>query len=144
MEAPFLGIPGIVRFIDVRTQLFDDSLAAALRDGIKQVVIIAAGYDTRAYRFSKPGVRFYEIDMPDASRKKQELVRKLLPAAKVRACEPAQCLTCIVGPRRCQRLLLKGCQFLLHSAGKHGPQQLESIRGMLQWTSHVSLHLAAT
>jgi O-methyltransferase involved in polyketide biosynthesis len=48
-----------------------------------QVVIIAAGYDTRAYRLGKPGVRFYEIDLPHASRHKQELVRKLLPASKV-------------------------------------------------------------
>jgi hypothetical protein len=47
-------------------------------------VIIAAGYDTRAYRLSKPGVRFYEIDLPHASKHKQELVRKLLPAHKVR------------------------------------------------------------
>lgn len=49
-----------------------------------QVVIIAAGYDTRAYRLSKPGVRFYEIDLPHASKHKQELVRKLLPVNKVR------------------------------------------------------------
>lgn len=74
-----------MRFIDVRTQWFDYSVAAAQRDGIKQVVIIAAGYDTRAYRLSKPGVRYYEVDMPEASRRKQELVRKLLPADKVRS-----------------------------------------------------------
>jgi methyltransferase (TIGR00027 family) len=91
LELPFLGIPGIVRFIDVRTQWFDDSVAAAQRDGIKQVVIIAAGYDTRAYRLTKPGVRYYEVDMPEASRRKQELVRKLLPADKVRARGLSQC-----------------------------------------------------
>jgi O-methyltransferase involved in polyketide biosynthesis len=50
-----------------------------------QVVVIAAGYDTRAYRLSRPGVKFYEIDLPHASRNKQELVRSLLPANKVRA-----------------------------------------------------------
>jgi O-methyltransferase involved in polyketide biosynthesis len=37
LEFPLLGIPGIVRFIDVRTQWFDDSVNAAIRDGIKQV-----------------------------------------------------------------------------------------------------------
>ncbi|KAF8059655.1 S-adenosyl-L-methionine-dependent methyltransferase [Scenedesmus sp. PABB004] len=82
LEVPFLGIPGIVRFIDVRTQWFDEALKAALRDGIKQVVVIAAGYDTRAYRLGAPGVKFYEIDLPHASAKKQELVRDLLPASK--------------------------------------------------------------
>lgn len=50
---------------------------------VLQVVVIAAGYDTRAYRLHRPGVRFYEIDLPHASRKKQELVRDLLPASKV-------------------------------------------------------------
>jgi O-methyltransferase involved in polyketide biosynthesis len=49
-----------------------------------QVVIIAAGYDSRAYRLSQPGVRFYEVDLPHASKRKQELVRKLLPADKVK------------------------------------------------------------
>jgi hypothetical protein len=49
-----------------------------------QVVIIAAGYDSRAYRLGKPGVKFYEIDLPHASEKKQELVKKHMPAEKVR------------------------------------------------------------
>lgn len=48
-----------------------------------QVVIIAAGFDTRAYRLGRPGVSFYEVDMPHASTKKQDLVRRLLPASKV-------------------------------------------------------------
>eukprot|EP00882_Tetradesmus_deserticola_P017849 GHRQ01019146.1.p2 GENE.GHRQ01019146.1~~GHRQ01019146.1.p2 ORF type:complete len:130 (+),score=60.43 GHRQ01019146.1:1617-2006(+) len=79
---PFLGIPGIVRFIDVRTQWFDEGVEQAFVNGIQQVVVIAAGYDTRAYRLGRPGVQFYEIDLPHASRHKQELVRSLLPADK--------------------------------------------------------------
>ena len=47
------------------------------------MVIIAAGYDTRAYRLASPGVRFYEIDLPHASEKKQELVKKHMPKDKV-------------------------------------------------------------
>jgi hypothetical protein len=50
----------------------------------QQVVIIAAGYDTRAYRLAKPGVKFYEIDLPHASEKKQQLVKKHMPEDKVR------------------------------------------------------------
>lgn len=46
-------------------------------------MIIAAGYDTRAYRLGKPGVHFYEIDLPHASQKKQELVKQHMPADKV-------------------------------------------------------------
>jgi hypothetical protein len=47
-------------------------------------VIIAAGYDTRSYRLASEGVRFYEIDLPHASEKKQELVRQLMPRHQVR------------------------------------------------------------
>jgi hypothetical protein len=46
-------------------------------------VIIAAGYDTRAYRLASPGVSFYEIDLPHASKKKQELVAEHMPKDKV-------------------------------------------------------------
>lgn len=50
-----------------------------------QVVIIAAGFDTRAYRLGRPGVKFFEVDLPHASEKKRELVEKLFPADKVRS-----------------------------------------------------------
>jgi len=79
LDTPYLGIPGIVNFIDVRTQWFDEGVKRAIEDGFKQVVIIAAGYDTRAYRLGKPGVRFYEVDLPHASKLKQKLVADLLP-----------------------------------------------------------------
>ena len=49
----------------------------------KKVVIIAAGFDTRAYRLGRPGVKFFEVDLPHASEKKRELVERLLPADKV-------------------------------------------------------------
>ncbi|KAG1674926.1 hypothetical protein FOA52_014719 [Chlamydomonas sp. UWO 241] len=47
-----------------------------------QVVIIAAGYDTRAYRLCQPGVTFFEVDLPVASERKKKLVEKcaLAPA----------------------------------------------------------------
>ncbi|WIA21539.1 hypothetical protein OEZ85_000736 [Tetradesmus obliquus] len=82
LDTPYLGIPGIVNFIDVRTQWFDAAVKKAIADGITQVVIIAAGYDTRAYRLGKPGVKFYEIDLPHASETKQQLVKKHMPADK--------------------------------------------------------------
>lgn len=82
LDTPWLGLPGIVNFIDVRTQWFDAAVNRAITDGIKQVVIIAAGYDTRAYRFGRPGVHFYEIDLPHASEKKKELVKEHMPADK--------------------------------------------------------------
>ncbi|MGV0837171.1 class I SAM-dependent methyltransferase [Mycolicibacterium thermoresistibile] len=49
----------------VRTRYFDDFFATAARAGIRQVVILAAGLDSRAYRLDWPvGTVVYEIDQP--------------------------------------------------------------------------------
>jgi methyltransferase (TIGR00027 family) len=50
--------------IALRTRFFDDALQRmALQDGIRQVVLMAAGLDTRAFRLSWPaGTRLFELD----------------------------------------------------------------------------------
>ncbi|KAA1249801.1 class I SAM-dependent methyltransferase [Mycobacterium simiae] len=49
----------------VRTSFFDTYFAAAVADGIRQVVILASGLDSRAYRLEWPaGTRVFEIDQP--------------------------------------------------------------------------------
>ena len=49
----------------VRTYFFDEYFGAAVSVGIRQVVILAAGLDSRAYRLSWPaGTAVYEIDQP--------------------------------------------------------------------------------
>jgi methyltransferase (TIGR00027 family) len=49
----------------VRTRYFDDVIAAAIAAGIRQVVLVAAGMDSRAFRLEFPaGVRVFEIDQP--------------------------------------------------------------------------------
>lgn len=45
-----------------------------------QVVVIAAGFCTRAHRMAAsgklpPGIAFYEVDLPAASQQKQELMQ---------------------------------------------------------------------
>jgi methyltransferase (TIGR00027 family) len=47
-----------------RTRFFDDQVLAAISAGVRQVVILGAGYDDRALRFRSPGVRFLELDHP--------------------------------------------------------------------------------
>jgi methyltransferase (TIGR00027 family) len=48
-----------------RTKFFDEYFLAATRDGIRQVVILAAGLDSRAWRLAWPaGCVVYEIDQP--------------------------------------------------------------------------------
>ena len=49
----------------VRTHFFDEYFADAVSAGIRQVVILAAGLDSRAYRLNWPaGTAVYEIDQP--------------------------------------------------------------------------------
>lgn len=47
-----------------RTLAIDRELSAALEDGIRQVVIVGAGYDSRAWRFGRGDVVFFEVDHP--------------------------------------------------------------------------------
>jgi methyltransferase (TIGR00027 family) len=55
--------PGAVEFLAVRTRFYDDYLRAA---GLRQVVALAAGLDSRAFRLAWPaGVRFFEVDLPE-------------------------------------------------------------------------------
>lgn len=50
----------------VRTRFYDEYFLAAAAAGIRQVVILAAGLDSRAYRLSWPaGTVLYEVDQPD-------------------------------------------------------------------------------
>jgi methyltransferase (TIGR00027 family) len=56
----------MVNGMAVRTKFFDDVLTAATESGIRQVVILAAGLDARAYRLLWPeGTIVYEVDQPD-------------------------------------------------------------------------------
>lgn len=45
-----------------RVLWFDAQVAKALDAGIKQIAVIGAGYDSRAWRFRRDGVRFFELD----------------------------------------------------------------------------------
>jgi methyltransferase (TIGR00027 family) len=55
----------------VRTHFFDSYFADAVAAGIRQMVILAAGLDSRAYRLDWPaGTTVYEIDQPQVVRYK--------------------------------------------------------------------------
>jgi methyltransferase (TIGR00027 family) len=60
-----------------RTRFFDGHLVAAISAGIRQVVVVGAGYDDRALRFRAPGVRFFEIDHPLTQADKVRRVRAM-------------------------------------------------------------------
>jgi methyltransferase (TIGR00027 family) len=54
---------GIEDFVAVRTRFFDDAIAARTAGGLRQVVLVAAGMDARAFRLDWPaGATVFEID----------------------------------------------------------------------------------
>src|SRR6476659_3059666 len=55
-----------------RTAFFDRTVTGALGRGVTQVVVGAAGYDGRAFRYAKPGVRWFEVDHPATQRDRLE------------------------------------------------------------------------
>jgi methyltransferase (TIGR00027 family) len=61
-----------------RHRAIDDRLSAALDSGVEQVVVIGAGYDTRAWRFAEKlaGRPVWEVDFPATARRKERLARR--------------------------------------------------------------------
>ncbi|HEX4865907.1 MAG TPA: SAM-dependent methyltransferase [Acidimicrobiales bacterium] len=57
-------------YLKDRTRFFDGVVVDAIKAGIGQIVIGAAGYDGRAWRYHKPGVAWFEIDHPSTQRDK--------------------------------------------------------------------------
>jgi len=56
----------MARGMAILTRFYDRFFVDATRSGIRQVVIVAAGLDARAYRLPWPqGTVVYEVDMPD-------------------------------------------------------------------------------
>jgi methyltransferase (TIGR00027 family) len=52
--------------IAIRTRFYDDFLSSACAGGCRQVVLLAAGLDTRAFRLDWPDeVRVFELDLPE-------------------------------------------------------------------------------
>lgn len=61
--------------IVIRTRFFDDYLLDAVGRGTRQLVILASGLDTRAYRLEWPvGVRVIELDLPEMRDFKQRVL----------------------------------------------------------------------
>jgi methyltransferase (TIGR00027 family) len=71
---PYEGEPPIAHESAARTTFFDAALDRH-RAGIGQLVVLGAGYDTRAYRMPK-GIRCFEIDRPGTQELKRRMLRK--------------------------------------------------------------------
>lgn len=78
-SGPTAGSTGPDLYLSLRTRFLDDGLMSAVRDGdIRQVVLLAAGMDTRAFRLSWPaGVAVYELDRDDVFDVKEPVLAAL-------------------------------------------------------------------
>ena len=63
-KTPVYEALGTAVMMLIRTKFIDEQVEAAIRDGAKQVVILGAGFDTRAYRFREllHDVKVFEVD----------------------------------------------------------------------------------
>jgi methyltransferase (TIGR00027 family) len=72
-------------YIRARTAFFDRVVVSSIDRGVAQVVIGGAGYDGRAFRYAKPGVRWFEVDHPATQADKLDRIARLgLATAQVR------------------------------------------------------------
>jgi methyltransferase (TIGR00027 family) len=81
LRPPGAGQPGgphtaaLRAWVVARTVFLDDLLISACADGIRQVVLLGAGFDARAFRLPWPdGVRCFEVDTPDVLASKEQVV----------------------------------------------------------------------
>jgi methyltransferase (TIGR00027 family) len=110
---------GVVHAAVVRTRVFDDFLMDACVRGCRQVVLVAAGLDTRAFRLSWPaGVSLFEIDLPAVLAFKEQVLtstdaaprcHRVAVPADLREDWSSQLVTAGFQPATPTVLLLEGC-----------------------------------
>lgn len=72
--------PFILDCIPARTRYIDEYVNKCANEGLQQLIILGAGYDTRAYRIEKlkENVTVFEVDHPATQKRKIEKVRRML------------------------------------------------------------------
>jgi methyltransferase (TIGR00027 family) len=78
------GSTGMIDMIALRSRAIDASWADAFEAGVRQLVILGAGLDARAYRLPKLSeVRVFEVDHPDTQAYKRQRAKRLHSNAAV-------------------------------------------------------------
>jgi methyltransferase (TIGR00027 family) len=76
-QAPVPPDARMEAYLRARTAFFDRVVVDGLERGTPQVVIVAAGYDGRALRYARPGVRWFEVDHPATQQDKRQRLARL-------------------------------------------------------------------
>jgi methyltransferase (TIGR00027 family) len=71
-------VAGVSAYALCRHRFMDEHMTAALEAGAEQILMLGAGYDSRAYRFAfqLDGRPVYEVDLPPISRRKAAIVNE--------------------------------------------------------------------
>jgi methyltransferase (TIGR00027 family) len=71
--------PGILGLQVCRTKYIDDRIEEAINNGVEQLVILGAGFDTRPYRIlGSNKMKIFEVDLPIIQDRKKNLIKKHL------------------------------------------------------------------
>jgi methyltransferase (TIGR00027 family) len=72
------AFPGLHEYMIGRTAYFDHVFRDALKDNIPQIVVLGAGYDTRAYRYAElnRGTKIIELDIGTTQERKIQCLKK--------------------------------------------------------------------
>ncbi|HEY3272558.1 MAG TPA: class I SAM-dependent methyltransferase [Methanocella sp.] len=71
-------MPGLAGSVVARVRYFDDVARASVDKGFRQIVILGAGYDTRAYRIHElKTIRVFEVDRPETISAKSGIIREI-------------------------------------------------------------------
>jgi methyltransferase (TIGR00027 family) len=74
----FRAIKSWILYMQVRTRVIDDAVRAFVARGGRQLVLLGAGYDTRALRLPElAAVRVFEVDHPATQGHKREVLGRL-------------------------------------------------------------------
>ncbi len=70
--------PGVCGAVLIRTRFIDDCLTREIEKGVRQIVILGAGYDTRALRFSRmcENSAVFELDHPATQKLKLDKIKQ--------------------------------------------------------------------
>ena len=71
-------VPGASNSLVARVRFFDDVVKSSINNGLEQLVIIGAGYDTRAYRIEGlDKIQVFEIDHPSTQKIKIKKIKEI-------------------------------------------------------------------
>jgi len=69
-------IPEMGTMVRYRTKYFDDKVKELINQGVTQVVLLGSGFDMRACRNNKQGVKFFDIDQSSVVQFKRKVIER--------------------------------------------------------------------